>query len=92
MTYQAIKVSRNKSMRLNCMCHYVIMLIIILFYSCISVKCDADPKANPEANADPDALWDKLPALQKFHGAGKLVSINPIKSFISPTQGNKYKC
>ena len=64
------------------------MLIIILFYTCISVRCDADPNANPEPNADPDALWDKLPALQKVHGAGKLHSRNPIQSFISPTQGN----
>jgi hypothetical protein len=88
MTYQAIKASRNKSIRLNCMCHYIIMLIIILFYTCISVKCDADPNANPGPNADPDALWDKLPALQKAHGAGKLHSLRPIQSFISPTQGN----
>ena len=56
---------------------------------CISVvRCSADADADPLPKADPDALWDKLPTLQKYHAGGNEYSANPSQSFTSLTQGN----
>ena len=79
--------SRDKTLRRKIMCHSVIVLVILVSYMCRYVTCDADAEPDPDPNADPDALWDKLPALQKYHAAGKVLSLNPKQSFISPTQG-----
>ena len=56
---------------------------------CISVaRCNADADADPLPNADPDALWDKLPTLQKYHKNENIYSANPSQSFTSLNQGN----
>ena len=56
---------------------------------CISVvRCNADADADPLPKADPDALWDKLPTLQKYHATENIYSPNPSQSFTSMTQGN----
>ena len=64
------------------------MFSVIIVYVCFSVTCDAKANPFPEPKADPDSLWDKLPALQKLHAARKAQSLNPIQSFILPTQGS----
>ena len=51
------------------------------------VTCNAEAEPGPEADANPDALWDKLPALQEFHAAEKLLSMKPKQSLISSSQG-----
>ena len=51
------------------------------------VTCNAEAEPDPEADANPDALWDKLPALQEFHAAEKLLSMKPKQSLISSSQG-----
>ena len=85
--------SRAKTTRISFLCHskavFAMFAIVIILHMCLSVTfSDAKPNPIPEPKANPDALWDKLPALQKFHAAGKLLSLNPIQSFISPTQGS----
>ena len=75
---------------LNRVCHIFIMLIMLLLYMmCILVvRCNADADSNPESKADPDALWDKLPALQSYHSSGDTHSSNPLQSFTSLKTGN----
>ena len=75
---------RDKTIRSLCHSKAVFVTVIL----CLFVNCDAKANPIPEPNADPEALWDKLPALQKYHAAGKLLSLKPIQSFISPTQGS----
>ena len=65
-----------------------VLLIVIFIDLCVFVRCDAKANPNADASAEPDSLWDKLPFLQKFHNAGKKLSLQPIQSFFSPTQGN----
>ena len=58
---------------------------------CISVvRCNADADSNPEPNADPDALWDKLPALQNYHADANAPTSNPLQSFTSLRKGNNF--
>ena len=68
------------------------MLIILLLYMmCILVvRCNADADSNPESKADPEALWDKLPALQTYHASRDIHTSNPSQSFTSLKTGNLY--
>ena len=80
-------IDREKSTRTSSKCHYITILVIAISYMSIHVTCNADAEPGPEADASPDALWDKLPALQEFHAAGKLLSMKPKQSLISSSQG-----
>ena len=76
-------IDREKSTRTSSKCHYITILVIAISYMSIHVTCNADAEPGPEADASPDALWDKLPALQEFHAAGKLLSMKPKQSLTS---------
>ena len=80
-------IDREKSTRASSKCHYLTILVITISYMSIYVTCNAEAEPGPEADASPDALWDKLPALQEFHAAGKLLSMKPKTSLISSSQG-----
>ena len=80
-------IDREKSTRVSSKCHYLTILFITISY--MYVTCNAEAKPGPEADANPDALWDKLPALQEFHASGKLLSMKPKQSLISSSQGKR---
>ena len=82
---------RIQTVRPGFRCHpkaFVFMLAVILLNMCLLLTCDAEANPIPKPSADADALWDKLPALQKFNAAGKVLSLNPTKRFTSASQGS----
>ena len=80
-------IDREKSTRVSSKCHYLTILFITISYMSMYVTCNAEAEPGPEADANPDALWDKLPALQEFHAAEKLLSMKPKQSLISSSKG-----
>ena len=80
-------IDREQSTRASSKCHYVTIFVIAMSYMSIYVTSNAEAEPGPVADANPDALWDKLPALQEFHAAGKLLSMKPKQSLISSSQG-----
>ena len=80
-------IDREQSTRVSSKCHYVTIFVIAMSYMSIYVTCNAEAEPGPVADANPNALWDKLPALQEFHAAGKLLSMKPKQSLTSSSQG-----